>query len=129
LFFLEFVFILPHLFARFLLGRVCRVIICDRGLLDFLVWLVATLDAPWVLRSVIGRLLLGLVSRANVVYLYADLDTLVKRADTPKGFIAKELAVYSVLVRYFARCIINTGKNRPTRVVAEVLRCLERRRR
>ena len=126
--FLEFVSVLPHLFARFLLGRVCKVVVCDRGSLDFLVWLVATLDAPWVLRSVIGRLLLGLVSRANVVYLYADLDTLVKRADIPKGFIAKELAIYGVLAKYLARCSIDTGRIKPGRVVAEVVRCLERRR-
>jgi hypothetical protein len=109
--------------------RACRVVVCDRGLLDFIVWLVATLDAPWVLRTVIGRLLLGLVSRENVVYLYADLDTLVKRADVPREFIARELAIYGVLAKYLARCNINTGKNRPARVVAEVLRCLERLRR
>ena len=127
--FLEFVSILPHFFARFLLVRVCRVVVCDRGLLDFLVWLVATLDAPWILRSMIGRLLLGLVSRENIVYLYADLDTLVKRADTPKGFIAKELAIYGVLAKYLARCSIDTGRNRPVRVVAKVIQCLERQRR
>jgi hypothetical protein len=127
--FLEFVSILPHLFARFLLGRICRVVVCDRGLLDFIVWLVATLNAPWILNTLIGRLLLGLVSRENVVYLYADLDTLVKRADIPKGFIVKELAVYGVLAKYLAKCSIDTGKNKPVRVVAEVVRCLERRRR
>jgi hypothetical protein len=126
--FLEFVSILPHLYTRLLLGRICRVVVCERGLLDFLVWLVVTLDASWVLRSVIGRLLLGLVSRENVVYLYADLDTLAKRTDAPRGFIAKELAVYSVLAKYFARCFINTGRIKPVRVVAEVLKCLERRR-
>jgi hypothetical protein len=124
--FLEFVSILPHLFARFLLGRICRVVACDRGLLDFLVWLIVILDASWVLRTVIGRFLLGLISRENIVYLYADLDTLVKRADVPRGFIAKELAVYSVLARYFARCSIDTGRIKPVRVVAEVIRCLER---
>jgi hypothetical protein len=127
--FLEFVSILPHLFARFLLGRICRVIVCDRGLLDFVVWLVVTLDASWVLRSVIGRLLLGLVSRENVVYLYADLDTLVKRADIPKGFIVRELAIYNILARCFAKCSIDTGGSRPIRVVVEVIQCLERQRR
>ena len=126
--FLEFVSILPHLYTRLLLGRICRVVVCERGLLDFLVWLVVTLDAPWVFRSVIGRLLLGLVSRENIVYLHADLDMLVKRTDAPRGFIAKELAVYSVLAKYFARCFINTGRIKPVRVVAEVLKCLERRR-
>ena len=127
--FLEFISILPHLFARFLLRRVCRSIVCDRGLLDFLVWLVATLDAPWILNTLIGRFLLALVSRESVVYLYADVDTLAGRADNPKGFIAKELAIYNVLARYFARCSIDTGRNKPARVTAEAIRCLERRRR
>jgi len=125
--FLEFVSVLPHLFARFLLGRVCMIVVCDRGLLDFLVWLVVTLDAPWILRSMIGRLLLGLVSRENTVYLYADVDTLAGRADNPKRFIARELAIYGVLANYFARCFIDTGRNKPVRVVAEVIRCLEKR--
>jgi energy-coupling factor transporter ATP-binding protein EcfA2 len=127
--FLEFVSILPHLFARFSLGRVCKVVVCDRGLLDFLVWLIVTLDAPWVVHTLIGKFLIGLVSRESIVYLYADLDTLVKRADTPKGFIAKELAVYGVLAKYLARCSIDTGRNKPARVVAEVIQCLERQRR
>jgi hypothetical protein len=127
--FLEFVSILPHLFARFLLGRVCRSIVCDRGLLDFLVWLIVTLDAPWVVRTLIGKFLIGLVSRENIVYLYADLDTLAKRTDAPRGFIARELAVYSVLAKCFARCFINAGKNKPVRVVAKVIQCLERQRR
>jgi hypothetical protein len=126
---LESVSLLPHLFARFLLGRVCRVVVCDRGLLDFVVWLIVTLDAPWVIRTVIGRFLLGLVSRGNVVYLYADLDTFVKRADVPRGFTVRELAVYNALARYFAKCYIDTGRSGPVRVVAEVFRCLERQRR
>ena len=126
--FLEFVSILPHLFARLLLGRVCRVVICDRGLLDFLVWLIVTLNAPWILNTLIGRFLLELAPRENVVYLYADLDTLVKRADVPREFIARELAIYNILAKYFARCSIDTGRNRPTRVVAEGIQCLERQR-
>jgi hypothetical protein len=125
--FLEFVSILPHLFARFLLKKVCRVIVCDRGLIDFIVWLVVTLDAPWILRSVIGRLLLGLVSRENIVYLYADINTLARRADVSREFIAKELAIYGVFANYYARCFIDTGRNKPVRVVTEVIRCLEKR--
>jgi hypothetical protein len=127
--FLELVSLLPHLFARFLLVRVCSVVVCDRGLLDFLVWLVATLDAPWILSTLIGRFLLALVSGESTVYLYADVDTLAGRADVPRGFVARELAIYNVLARYFARCSIDTGRNRPAGVVAEVVRCLERLRR
>jgi len=124
--FLEFVSILPHLFARFLLGRVCRVVVCDRGLLDFVVWLVVALNAPWILNTLIGRFLLGLASRQRAVYLYADANTLAKRADVPREFVVRELAVYNILARYFAMCSIDTGRSRPVRVVAEVVRCLEK---
>jgi len=127
--FLEFVSFLPYLFARFLLGRVCKFVVCDRGLLDFVVWLVVTLDSPWILNTLIGKFLLALVSRENIVYLYADVDTLAGRADVPREFVAKELAIYNVLAKYFAKCSIDTGRNGPVRVVAEVIRCVERRRR
>jgi hypothetical protein len=98
-------------------------------LLDFVVWLVATLDAPWVLRTVIGRFLVVLTSGESIVYLYADVNTLVWRADVPRNFIARELAVYNVLARYFAKCSIDTDRNKPARVAAEVIKCLERLRR
>ncbi|WP_148676529.1 thymidylate kinase [Thermosphaera aggregans] len=125
--FLEFASLLPHLFARLLLKRVCKVVVYDRGLLDFVVWLIATLDAPWILNTLIGRFLIRLVSRGNIVYLYADVDTLARRADVAREFIVRELAIYNILARYFAKCSIDTGRSEPVRVVAEVIRCLEKR--
>jgi hypothetical protein len=127
--FLEFVSLLPYLFARFLLGRVCKFVVCDRGLLDFVVWLIATLDAPRILNTLIGRFLIRLVSRENIVYLYADVDTLARRADVPREFIVKELAIYNILAKYFARCSIDTGRSGPVGVIVEVIQCLERQRR
>jgi thymidylate kinase len=126
--FLEFVSILPHLFIRFLLERVCRVVVCDRGLLDFAVWLAVTLDSPWILNTLIGRFLVMFVSRERIIYLYADADTLARRADVSREFIVRELAVYNILAKYFARCSIDTSRNKPTKVVAEVIRCLENQR-
>jgi thymidylate kinase len=125
--FLEFASVLPHLFVRLLLCRLCKVVICDRGLLDFVVWLIAILDAPWILNTLIGRFLIRLVSRGNIVYLYADVDTLARRADVPREFIVRELAIYNILARYFAKCSIDTGRSMPVRVVGEVIRCLEKR--
>jgi len=125
--FLEFASVIPHLFVRLLLCRVCRVVVCDRGLLDFVVWLIAILDAPWILNTLIGRFLIRLVSRGNIVYLYADVDTLARRADVPREFIVRELAIYNILARYFAKCSIDTGRSMPVRAVGEVIRCLEKR--
>jgi len=38
-------------------------------------------------------------------------------------------SLVGLLARYSAGCSIDTGKYRPSKVVVEVLRCLERRRR
>jgi hypothetical protein len=97
-------------------------------LLDFVVWLVVTLDAPRTLNTLVDRILVRFASRENIAYLYADVNTLVRRADFSRGFIVRELTVYSILAKYFAKCSIDTGRNRPARVVAEAIQCPERRR-
>lgn len=125
--FLEFVSLIPHLFTRFLLRKVCKFLVCDRGLLDFVVWLIATLDAPWLLRSIYGNFLLRLISKERVVYLYAEPDKLNMRADVPRSFLIKELAIYNVLAKYVAQCSIDTGVNKPIEVFKGVLMCLENR--
>jgi len=123
----EFWSFLPHFFTRFLLRKVCKFLVCDRGLLDFVVWLIATLDAPWLLRSIYGNFLLRLLSKERVVYLYAEPDKLGMRADVPQSFLIKELAIYNVLAKYVAQCSIDTGVNKPIEVFKGVLMCLENR--
>jgi hypothetical protein len=124
----EFWSFVPHLLARFLLRRLCSFLVCDRGSLDFLVWLVSTLDSTSLLRGVYGGFLLRLARREGPVYLYADLRTLAGRADVPLRFLACELAAYKVLAGYVARCSIDTGVNGPLDVVRGVLECLSRSR-
>jgi len=105
----------------------CRFLVCDRGFLDFIVWIITTLNHPSFLRGVYSRFLLRLAEREKPVYLYADLDVLARRADVPKKFIAKELVVYSVLARYISACRIDTGVGTPIDSLRGVLRCLEER--
>lgn len=119
--FIEFTSFLPHLLARFLLGRVC-LLVCDRGVLDFVVWVSTTLDYPGFLNTLIGRFLLSLTLRENIVYLYADLQTLLSRSDVPKDFLLRELAFYNILSRYYAETRIDTGRNGPSRVAALFVR-------
>jgi len=121
----EFWSLLPHVFARMLLRKVCRFLICDRGLLDFIVWIIATLNYPGFIRGVYGRFLLRLASREGPIYLYADLEVLARRADVPRSFIAKELVVYNILAKYITRCRINAGIQGPREVLKDVLKCLE----
>jgi energy-coupling factor transporter ATP-binding protein EcfA2 len=124
----EFWSFVPHLFTRSLLGRLCSFLVCDRGSLDFLVWLVSTLNSPSLLRGFYGGFLLRLARGEGPVYLYADLRVHAGRADVPRGFLIRELAVYNVLAGYVARCSIDTGANGPLDVVRGVLECLSRSR-
>lgn len=124
----EFWSFVPHLLARSLLRRLCHFLVCDRGSLDFLVWLVSTLNFPSLLRGVCGGFLLRLARREGPVYLYADLHALAGRADVPPLFLARELAAYKVLAGYVARCSIDTGVNGPLDVARGVLECLSRSR-
>jgi len=102
--------------------------VCDRGSLDFLVWLVSTLGSASLLRGVCGGFLLRLARGEGPVYLYADLRVLAGRADVPLCFLARELAAYSVLAGYVARCSIDTEVNGPLDVARGVLECLSRSR-
>jgi len=124
---IEFWSLLPHVFTRLLLGKVCRFLVCDRGFLDFIVWVIATLNYLSFLRSVYGGFLLRLASKENPVYLYADLDILAKRADVPREFLVRELAIYSVLARYVSSCSVDTGAGSVLDSLRGVLLCLEKR--
>jgi len=124
--FLEFVSLFPHVLTRSLLRGLCRFLLCDRGLLDFIVWIIATLGYPAFLDTIYGRFLLRLASKEGPIYFYANLEVLARRADVPRSFIARELHVYSILAKYITRCRINTGIQGPREVLKDVLKCLEK---
>jgi hypothetical protein len=123
----EFWSLIPHVIVRLILRRFCRVLVCDRGFMDFIVWVVVTLEYPSFLSSIYGRFLLRLAALEGPVYLYADVGTLAGRADVPRSFIARELIAYNMLARYTSRCSIDTGRRSPQAVVKEILSCLETR--
>jgi energy-coupling factor transporter ATP-binding protein EcfA2 len=120
----EFWSLIPHVIVRLILRRFCRVLVCDRGFMDFIVWVVVTLGHPSFLSSIYGRFLIRLTALEGPVYLYADVDTLAGRADVPRSFIARELIAYNMLARCTSRCSIDTGRRSPQAVVKEILSCL-----
>jgi hypothetical protein len=121
----EFWSLIPHVIVRLILRRFCRVLVCDRGFMDFIVWVIVTLERPSFLSSTYGRLLLRLTALEGPVYLHADVDTLAGRADVPRSFIARELIAYNILARYTSRCSIDTGRRSRQAVVEEILSCVE----
>jgi hypothetical protein len=93
--------------------------------MDFIVWVIVTLEYPSFLSSTYSRFLVRLAALEGPVYLYADVDTLAGRADVPRSFIARELVAYNMLARYTSRCSIDTGGRSPQTVVKEILSCVE----
>jgi len=106
------------------LGRLYRFSVFDRGVADFIAWVVTTLGYPGFVSSLYGRFLVRLALKEDIVYLHAGRDVLVERADVSPGFIYREYAVYCVLMRYLANCIVDTGLNRPVEAAVGVLKCM-----
>jgi len=121
----EFWSLIPHVIVRLILRRFCRVLVCDRGFMDFIVWVMVTLEHPSFLSSTYGRFLLRITALEGPVYLHADVGTLAGRADVPRSFIARELVAYNILARYISRCSIDTGRRSPQAVAKEILSCIK----
>jgi len=121
---IEFWSALPYILLRLVLRRLYRFAVFDRGVADFIAWVITTLGYPGFVSSIYGRFLVRLASRENTVYLYADRGVLVRRADVPAEFVFREYAVYSVLMRYLARCAIDTGRLKTLEASARVVRCM-----
>lgn len=119
----EFISFIPHLLTRLLLKHTCFVI-GDRGVIDFIVWVIATLREPHLISSLFSRFLLALSTGENTVYLYADPQILTGRADTPEKFILRELAIYNTLSKYFTKLSIDTSRHSPSETAARVLKWL-----
>lgn len=123
---IEFLSVIPYVYTRSMLSKFTFVI-GDRGRLDFLVWLIATLNYPRLLGSIIGRFLLRWASSERVVYVIASQEIIESRVKgLPKSFLLRELACYQVLSRYYAKCIVDTSNNAPGEALGELLRCIHR---
>jgi len=121
---IEFWSAVPYIVLRLVLRRLYRFIVFDRGVVDFIVWVITTLSYPGFLSSFYGRFLIRLALKESIVYLYADRDLLVGRADVPAEFVFREYAVYKVLMRYLARCTVDTGRLKALEASARVIRCM-----
>ncbi|MEM4621004.1 MAG: hypothetical protein QW607_12435 [Desulfurococcaceae archaeon] len=122
--FIEFSSILPYYFLRRFLS-LFGCVVGDRCLLDFIVWVIVTLDYPRFLSTILGRFLSRLAFNGVLVYVTADYRVLSVRApSTPSWFLLREEACYSVLSRYYASCVIDTTSMSPRESFSELLRCL-----
>jgi len=123
---IEFWSMIPHVLIRFFLSKFHRILICDRGLADFIVWIITTLNAINFLFSIYCGFLLRIAKRDFTIYLHADLNTLISRTDVSREFLSKELTIYNVLMRYLAVSSIDTSKCKPIEALVETIKYLER---
>ncbi|MGB9831122.1 MAG: hypothetical protein ACPLSP_03505 [Fervidicoccus fontis] len=109
--FLEFISFLPVLFVRFyvpsLLGYL---VIAERYVPDFVVWVVVTTDDSSYLSSIVARFLLALTLRTRIrIYVRADLQKLLeRRSDMDPYFIKKEFVIYERLAKSMGSFVLDT---------------------
>lgn len=97
---LEFLSLLPVLLIRFLLPNILGyVVIAERYLPDFIIWVSITTRDPSYPKSLTARFLKALAIKAKArIYVTADLATLLKRReDMDPIFLEKQLKLYENL--------------------------------
>jgi len=114
----------PYIILRLLLAKLHAYTVYDRGVIDFIAWVTTTLSYPSFIESIYGKFLLRLALQENTVYLYADIGALTKRSDTPPEFTYREYAIYTILARYTAKCVVDTTKSKPVEAVVQTLKCV-----
>ena len=119
----EFASFLPYLFARKLMSLFYDLVLLDRGVYDFIVWLATTLHTRSFLRGLLGRFLLALALRERKILLYAPIQVLSLRADVPREFLVEETAIYLALSKHLdPLCAIDTSRSIREAVVS-LLKC------
>lgn len=122
--FIEFTSLLPHYLLRKILSFL-HIVIGDRCLVDFIVWIITTLDYSKLFGNVLGRFLIRLAMKDKAIYVKASQTELLRRApDVPRQFLMKELMYYDILFKYYTSCVIDTTNKKPKEVLFELLNCL-----
>lgn len=112
---IEFISVLPILLIRFMLpGLLGYVVVAERYLPDFLVWVSLTTRDASYLRRLEARFMLALSMKADVkVYVTASKDELIKRRyeEVNYEFLSRQLKLYNEIARLVgAHKIDTTGK-------------------
>ena len=124
---IEFYSMLPILFLRFMLPRALGyLVVAERGLIDFLVWITMTTRQPRVLTSIIGRFTMALARKTSTnIYIRADLKTLQKRRqnspETPS--LSIQLKIYDAIAK---ACKVPTVDTSNISIAESIKQILER---
>ena len=109
---IEFYSMLPILFLRFMLPRAFGyLVVAERGLIDFLIWITMTTRQPRVLTSIIGRFTMALARKTTNIYVRADLKTLQKRRQTSPETpsLSIQLKIYDAIAKAYKIPTVDTS--------------------
>ena len=126
----EFMSILPIVFLRFVVPRFLGcVVVAERCLVDFLVWLMVSLRWLGVVRCFVGRATLALHRWlcSKTVYVRADLDVLLsrRRGSREEYLIPVQFRVYEAVARVLGAPYIDTSRRGVGECVEELLRIVD----
>lgn len=122
--FLEVASAVPLYVARHVLPRALGLLVVgERCLLDFLVWLLITVGAD-VAKSPPARLVARLGLAEAHVCVTADLETLRRRRRPRDSLLEEQLAIYSALARSLGVAVVDTSGRGVSESLEEVIRIL-----
>lgn len=124
---IEFISILPVLFAKFLiLSLLGYIVIAERYLPDFITWVALTTNDQYYMERVEAKFLLALSSKAEAkIYVTATLKELSKRRrETRTDFLVKQLKLYDRIASAIHAYRIDTTNRSVSESLKEVLNLL-----
>ena len=108
---IEFISIIPIILIKYIIpSRMGYLVIGERSYPDFITWLIMTLRNPKCIRYIGVKFLISQALKArHIVYIYANLNELVRRRPYESRYISLELAIYNILFRYLDTFKIDTS--------------------
>ena len=122
---IEFYSMLPILFLRFILPRsLGYLVVAERGLIDFLVWITMTTCQPRVLTSIIGRFTAALARKTSTnIYIRANLKTLQKRRQisSEASSLSIQLKIYDAIAKAYKIPTVDTSNISVAESIKQIL--------
>lgn len=101
----------PLLLVFYHLCRIWQVVISERSLLDFIIWIYGGLnEKKSILRSFIFKLLMVFVVKYKPIYITASINDLIKRKPLEKELIHGLLPYYEAFSKILNLKVIDTSK-------------------
>ena len=108
---IEFISIVPPIIIYYYFYRIRNVVISERSLLDFVIWVLKGLiNERDIIRTYTFRVMLVFTTKYKPIYITASIDELIRRKPLEKSLILKFLPYYTVLSRYLQLKVVDTSR-------------------